>query len=62
MNITNEMTVTSIKKFRLFLESIIAIKNNILKDYDDIPATFSHYDKDQNYIKLLDKARGCAAK
>ncbi|CAF4465310.1 unnamed protein product, partial [Didymodactylos carnosus] len=62
MNITNEMIVTSIKNFRLFLESIIAIENGILKDYDNIPTTFAHYDKDQNYIKLLDKARGCAAK
>ncbi|CAF4089736.1 unnamed protein product, partial [Rotaria sordida] len=53
--------VTSIKSFQLFLGSILEVEPSIYKQYKSLPETFSSYDKDGSYIKLLDKARGCTA-
>ncbi|CAF1009032.1 unnamed protein product, partial [Didymodactylos carnosus] len=58
----NQVRVTSIKNFSLFLTSITDIENRAMEQYNSIPTTFESYDKDQSYIKLLDKARGCKVK
>ncbi|CAF1537340.1 unnamed protein product, partial [Didymodactylos carnosus] len=58
----DKMTVISIKNFQLCLGSILADVQSINQNYDGIAATFTQFDKDQSYIKLLDKARGCTAK
>ena len=59
---TNQTVITSIKNLHFFLESIMNVKNTIEQSYDNTLATFAKFDKDQNYIKLLDKARGCTSK
>jgi hypothetical protein len=58
---TTKSTVTSIKSFQLFLESILATEQFVHQCYNRLATTFSSYDKDQAYIRLLDKARGCTA-
>ncbi|CAF1511639.1 unnamed protein product, partial [Didymodactylos carnosus] len=60
--VRNEVPITSIKNVHVFLESIVATENKFMEKYDTIPTISAHYDKDQSYIKLLDKARGCTTK
>ncbi len=58
----NRTTIASIKNLHVFLQSIMDVKKTIEGSYDETPATFEAYDKDQNYNKLLDKVRGCTSK
>jgi hypothetical protein len=58
----NRTTIASIKNLHVFLQSIIDVKKTIEGTYDQTPATFEAYDKDQNYNKLFDKVRGCTSK
>ncbi|CAF3087071.1 unnamed protein product [Rotaria sp. Silwood2] len=54
-------TVTSIKSFHQFLESILKVEQKAHERYNKLSTAFASYDKDKVYIRLLDKARGCTA-
>ena len=58
----NRTAIASIKNLHVFLQSIMDVKRTIEDAYDQTPATFEAYDKDQNYNKLLNKVRGCTSK
>ncbi|CAF3393231.1 unnamed protein product [Rotaria sp. Silwood2] len=58
----NPMVIASIKNLRTFLKSIMDVKSEVENSYDNTPATFATFDKDQTYNKLLDRARGCTSK
>ena len=51
--------VTSIKSLQSFLESILSVEQVTDLQYKSLPHTFTAYDKNSSYVKLLDKARGC---
>ncbi|CAF0730234.1 unnamed protein product [Adineta steineri] len=59
---TSSIRLTSIKNFQNFLKSILDIKTKIDQKYEDISTAFGLYDKDQTYIRLQGKARGCTVK
>ncbi|CAF1468070.1 unnamed protein product, partial [Didymodactylos carnosus] len=58
----NRMVLASIKNLHVFLQGIMDVQHKIEHDYDNTPATFAAFDKDQIYYKLLDKASGCTSK